>query len=291
MSHALTFRRMTAWDAAMAVYGCELEDAAINASPWERHITGLSGITADAAASQVMPKSAIRSTAGFTQTVYNNILQAAAAGNFLTFNPTQCSGISPSGAKIVNTAGGLALTGLSAGFAIAGVASAIAGPITAGASLLVGLFASILSHHAAAIAKERQVICAAVPAASDSLKAIYQAVAAGTITPQQGIDALSHLLESFQQAVAPIIKMDDSHCNAACVWVKQLTAIVLKKSSDFQDMAAAQAAAAQPISGSPTSSTAVAQLTGQPSALRAELSTVPTWAWIAAAAALFLVVK
>jgi hypothetical protein len=293
MNELITLRRMSPQEAANAVFGPELDLAIAQISPREAR---LAGITADEAAQQAMPKNTIRSTAGFTQTVYNNIVQAASQGNFATFNPTNCSGITPSGAKIVNTAGGLALTGLGTGFAVAGVASSIAAPITAGASLLVGLFGSIFSHHAAKVKQEQQTICAAVPAASDSLKAIDQAVKAGTITPDQGIQALQNLLSSFQQAVAPIIKMDSSHCNAACVWVKQLTAIVIKKSSDYQDMetvqaaaSSAQAAASQPITsaaGTPTGSAAAVASTGQ---LSSDLSSVPTWAWIAAAAGILLV--
>lgn len=273
MSYAIALRHMTPIEAANEVW-----------TPQFHHF--MAGITADQAAQQAMPKSEIRSTAGFTQAVYNDIVNAASTGNFSSFNPTQCGGISPSGAKIVNTVGGLALTGLATGLAVAGVASAIAAPITMGASLLVGLFSSIFSHHAAAVAKERQVICASVPAASDSLKAIDQAVKAGTITPGQGIDALNNLLSSFQQTVAPIIKMDSSHCNAACVWVKQLEAIVIKKSSDYQDLETVAAAAAQPVSGSP--SAAAVQNQGQ---LTQQLSSVPTWAWIAAAAGILLVMK
>lgn len=291
MSYAITLRRMTPQEAAFAVYGPDLDLALDCATPWERKLCGLRGISADDAASQVMPKSTIRSTAGFRQADYNNIVQAAANGNFVSFNPSGCSGVTPSGARIVSTVGGLALTGLSAGFAAAGVAASIAGPVTAGASLLVGLFTSLFNHHAQAVKREQQTVCASVPAASDSLKAIDQAVQAGTISPEQGIEALQNLLSGFQQTVAPIIKSDSSHCNAACIWVKQLSAIVLKKSSDYQDLAAEQSAAALPASSGATGtqgSAATATITG---GQVSGLSNVPAWAWLAAAAGLIFVVS
>jgi len=286
MSYTLQLRRMTPQEAAFAVWGPDIEGVSQRMTPRDFHRAGLRGMTADQAAQQVMPKSTVRSTAGFTQTVYNNLVQAAASGNFISFNPSGCSGQSPSGAKIVNTAGGLALTGLSTGFAVAGVAASIAAPITMGASLLVGLFGSIFAHHAQAVKIEQQTVCAAVPAASDSLKAIDQAVQAGTITPAQGIQALQSLLSAFSSQVAQIIKLDDSHCNAACVWVKQLQAIVLKKSSDYEDMQSVQQVAALPAA---SSSAATAQTaTGLASS---DLSSIPTWGWLAAAAVLFLVVS
>jgi hypothetical protein len=234
----------------------------------------LRGITAQQAAYQAMPQSSISSTAGFTQTVWNDIEAAAAKGNFTAFNPSGCSGIAPSGAKIVSVAGGLALTGLTTGLSIAQVATTIAAPLTAGASVLVGLFTMIFAHHAQKVQQEQQIVCASVPAASDSLTAIDQAVTSGTITPAQGITALQNLEQAFAQTVAPIIKMDSSHCNAACVWTKMLEAIVYKKSSDYQDLANAQAAAAAP-KPAPSAPTVVPMVTA-PIQTVATASAAPT---------------
>lgn len=274
MSYALALRGVTPHSAALAVLRGGF-----------RRQLALGSITPQQAASEVMPTSTIRSTAGFTQQDFNNIVQAATIGNFVSFNPSGCSGIAPSGAKIVNTAGGLALTGLSTGLAVAGVASAIAAPVTFGASLLVGLFGSIFAHHAQAVRVEQQTVCAAVPAAADSLTAIDQAVKSGTITPSQAITALQSLQSSFEAQVAGIIKMSNSACNAACIWVKQLEAIVLKKSADYEDMQTmGQAAALPAVSGS---AAAIQTTTGQ---ISSDLATVPTWGWLAAAAVLFFVV-
>src|SRR6266436_1495968 len=132
---------------------------------------GLAAITADEAAQQAMPKSAIRSTPGFTQTVYNDIVSAASGAQFVDWNQSQCSGSGVNMAKpvIATTVGGLALKFLPQAFA--------AGPIVGGVVLAVGalgsLFGIVFGHHAAAVAAERKVLCAAVPSANDTLSAIY----------------------------------------------------------------------------------------------------------------------
>jgi len=251
------------------------------------YATTLRGMTPQQAAQAVMPQSQISSTAGFTQTVYNDIVAAAAAGNFQSFNPSGCKGISPTGAKIVNTASGLALSGLGIGLSVGTTLTAVAtAGITAGASLLVGLFVSIYSAHAAKVKQEQQVVCASVPAAADSLTAIEQAVQAGTITPAQGIQALQALEQAFAQNVQSILKNDSSHCNAACVWIKQLEAIVLYKSSQYQDMETAAAAKSLGTAGATSSgvssSTPGAAATAL-SSVESSVSQMPVWAWAALA--------
>lgn len=289
MSYTIQLRRMTPHEAVMAVYGPEIM----------RGYT-LGSMTPKQAADQVMP--VVKNVPGFNQGVYNNLLQAATSGNFVSFNPGGCSGITPSGAKIAQTAGGLALTGLNTGLALAAVPIPIAGPIIAGASLLVGLFTSIFAHHAAKVKQEQQIVCASVPAASDSLKAIDQAVQNGTITPSQGITALQALEDNFTQTVQPILKMNSSQCNAACVWIGQLKAIVLKKSSDYQDMQAVQQAAALPPASSSAPASVVTGSSPTPSSvIRVGTITgtlaapgpanIPVWGWLAIAAGAFLVLR
>jgi len=192
----------------------------------------LGAITPDQAAQTAMPQSSISGKAGFTQAVYNGIVAAAQAGNFTNFNPSGCTGVKPSGATIALTTGG------SLALSIAPFTGPAAPFVAVGAGL-AELFGAIFAGHSAAVAKERQVECAAVPAASDSLTAIDQAVQAGTITPQQASTGLDNLLSQFTQQVSSITKMDSSQCNAACVWIKTLTAIVAEKKSQYADLAAA----------------------------------------------------
>lgn len=189
----------------------------------------LAAITADQAAQQAMPTSAISKRAGFTQQVYNDILQAAQSGQFVGFQPAgDCSGTSSVKPAILSTAGGLALT--------FGKFAGPAAPFVLAGGAIATIFGIVFGHHSAAVAAERKVICAAVPAANDALAAIYQAVQNGTMSPQQGQQALAGLLQQFMSTVQPIIKNDATHCNAACVWVKELTAIVAYQTSVYQDM-------------------------------------------------------
>jgi hypothetical protein len=81
---------------------------------------------------------------------------------------------------------------------------------------------------------------------------------------------LSNLLSSFTSTVQSILKIDKSHCNAACVWIKTLTAIVAKKQADYADLAQAQAA--NPVG------TAVEQVTSS-----LGITGLPSWALPAAA--------
>lgn len=198
----------------------------------------LGAITPDAAAQTVFPTSQISSRAGFTQADYNDILQAAQTGNFVSFNPSGCSN-APSGAaiKAAVTASGAAIAGK-----VAVVLPPPADVIVAGVAAALNVFGALFSHHAQAVAKEQQVVCAAVPAASDALIAIEQAVANGTVSPADGITMLQNLQQSFAGQVSSIIKNNSTQCNAACMWVKQLGAIVAELSSQYQDLAAQQAA-------------------------------------------------
>jgi hypothetical protein len=195
----------------------------------------LGAITPDAAAQQAMPQSAISKTPGFTQSVYDNILQAAQTGQFASFDPgTTCKGASFAKPVLTSTIGGLALK--------FGAYAGPAAPFVLIAGGIATLFGAIFGHHAQAVAKERQVICAAVPAAQDSLSAIDGAVQNGTITPEQAQQALDSLLSSFTATVKAITKNSSSQCNAACTWIKQLTAIVALKKSQYADLATQQAA-------------------------------------------------
>jgi hypothetical protein len=139
------------------------------------------------------------------------------------------------------TAGGLLLK----------IGAASGNPIVLGAGAaaeLAGLvFNLIFGHHAAAVKKEQSVLCAAVPAANQSFQVIDQAVQAGQFTPQQGMTALDSLASGFQSAVSPILKMNNSQCNAACVMVMAVKAVVAAKKQQYAALAAQQAAAIQSL--------------------------------------------
>jgi len=218
---------------------------------------GLGAITADQAAQAAMPKNTVRNTPGFTQAVYDGIVNAAQSGVFNDYNgqAKSCLGLpSGSGAQVlslVSTGAGLGLQGavttglVAAGPATFGITIAIAG--------ITALFSTIFAHHAAAVAKENRILCASGPAANNYLQIIDQAVQGGHATPAQAVTALHSLLSDYTSTVQPIIKNNSSQCNAACVELKELTAVVAYKSSLYQDMANAPAV----TSGGPSSAPAV----------------------------------
>lgn len=202
----------------------------------------LGAITPEQAAEIAFPQSRVRDTPGFTQTVRDNIVAAAQSGQFVSWNPSQCSDQpSSTGARtlqLVGSGSSLALQGAIQGGLLA------AGPATFGISIAIAgitsLFGTIFGHHAQAVAQERRVLCASVPAANNYLSIIDQAVQEGKATPQQAITALQSLQADFISNVQSILKMNDDKCNAACVWIEQLKAIVAMKSAQYQDLAAQQ---------------------------------------------------
>lgn len=219
---------------------------------------GLGALTPDAAVQTAMPLSSVSKTAGFTQTVYNDILASVEAGqitvNLTCNNPAASAASGPQNdLKLASTSAGLVLTGVTTGLSVAGVTTAAAlAPITAGISIaiagIVAIFSAIFNHHAAAVAKEQATECAVVPAVNNYLNIIQQAVADGTATPQQGIQALQSLQSEAQSQLASIMKNNASQCNAGCVIYKMIEAIVAYESSLFEDeINAAAAAAAAPV--------------------------------------------
>src|SRR5437660_3212729 len=110
--------------------------------------------------------------------------------------------------------------------------------VVAGLALgLVGIgitvFGAIFAHHKKQVARERQVLCAAVPAANETLRVIETAIQQGQIAPAQAIAYLDDLFNQFQGAIGAILKSDSTHCNAACVWRYSLAAIVARKKDRY----------------------------------------------------------
>jgi hypothetical protein len=218
-----------------------------------RRLRGLGAMSPSAAAAQVIGSDSHVNAGSKTA-----IAAAAAAGHMVgaagevayipgTVDCAAATG-APSGAqtdlKLAQTSTGLALTGLQ----LATSAGVLAAPITMGVSIavsaIVGLFSTLINHHAQAVAKEQTVLCSAVPAANNYLSIIAQAVSSGLATPQDGIAALESLKGDFRSAVGAIY----NDCNAACVMYMELEAICLVMESQLQDMInAANAPAAAPV--------------------------------------------
>jgi predicted lactoylglutathione lyase len=184
-------------------------------------------------------------------------------------NPAYIPGTSECAASGISAAAKyVGLAGSAAGLALTGVVQEgllVAGPATLGISIaiatIVGIFSTILNHHAQAVKKEQSVLCSAVPAANNYLQIIEQGVQSGLATPQQGIDALNSLVRDFTNAVSSIEK----NCNAACIMTEELQAVVLVKQSEYQDLIAAQQAQAQAAAAAQAAANAaVAAAAAQP---------------------------
>ncbi len=205
---------------------------------------------------------------GLSEDFVNLMVQSVQQLQIVGLDAGSCAG-QPSGAvndlQLTKTASGLALTGISTGASIAGAGAALA-PVTLGISIavvaLTALFSTIFSHHAAAVAKEQSVECAAVPAANNYLNIITQAVANGTSTPQEGIQALQSLQSDFESTLssAGVVKRGGKSCNAGCRWECSLEAIVKYLTSQYNAIPPPAPAATAPA-GAPAGAPSGAVLT------------------------------
>jgi len=237
------------------------------------------------------------------------ILSCAEAGQ-LTYDlmgAAACESVTGSGVSNVQLAQmstGLALTGINVAAVLSSTVAAsigtILGPLTMGVSAIIGLFPLIFGHHAAAVKKERSVLCPAFAAANNYLQVIQQGVDTGACTPQDAIAALESLQSDFRSTIASVTQDSGSTCNEGCLLNHGLAAIVDVKSSEYQDLITAAAvgtAAATPnqvVTASTPNTTAAAAVapassyasfysSGTP-APAAPASSSNDWMWIAAAA-------
>jgi hypothetical protein len=209
--------------------------------PGERFLLG--AITADQAARTIFPNPPASPNPGHNMATFDSIVAAAQSGVMSpSYEPgtTGCASVTL-GAKAIITAGGKQAAGV-----LLKIGAASGNPIllAAGAAAEVAslVFSAIFGHHAKAVARERSILCAAVPAANQTLEAVDQAIASGQFSPQNGIDALQAMLGGFAQQVAAIQHGADptakGECNAACVMLSELRAIVARKVSLYTDMMA-----------------------------------------------------
>lgn len=193
------------------------------------------------------------------------------------WSPT-CAGYTPKpGLNLVATVGGMGLAATStpavtgAIIAATGITTAAFAAATLGIGTLLGIYAIMRAHHAAAVQQEQQLGCASIAAANNALSVINQAVQSGAQTPQQAIAALDSLYNDFVSYDGPSIK--HSPCNAGCEAAVILDAIRIYQKSEYQAMADAQTASA------PTSAATTAQIqTLQSQAAAAQASGNPTLA-------------
>lgn len=269
----------------------------------QRRLRGLGAMSPSAAAAQVIgsdkqvnaaSKAAIAAAAGALQLVDGSGQPAYIPGT------TECAaaqGIATgaqNNLKLAQTSTGLALTGVQ----LAASAGILAAPVTMGLSIavsaIVGLFSTLVQHHAQAVKTEQSTLCSAVPAANNYLSIIAQSVSSGLATPQDAISALESLKGDFRSSVGSIY----NDCNAACVMNMELDAICLVMESQFQDMinaantvsvgataAAAPAGATVPASSYSSFYAASPAVPSTPNTVAAPTSSVPSFTTAPAAAA------
>jgi len=172
--------------------------------------------TAAAGCATVASGASIQSR-GFGETVLN-----MAVGTALTLATAYAGGGMDGGGMDGGSGDGSGLDGSGSGQQSGGVTKIVS-----------SIFTAIFGHHKKQVARERQVLCAAVPAANESLRVIETAIQNGQIAPPQAIAYLDELFNQFQGAVSAIIKSDATHCNAACVWSYSLAAIVARKKDRY----------------------------------------------------------
>lgn len=217
----------------------------------------LGAISPADATEQVFPKARVTNAAGHNLSVRNSILSSASAGQMLNASGAQayvpgsadCAGVSLLKPALTSAVTGMALKFLPQAAAAGGP---IAGAVVVAIAGISELFSVIFGHHAKAVANERSILCAAVPAANQSIELIAQAVSNGQATATQAVGALDQVVSGFQSAVSGIIHgadpLSSGECNAACVMLSELRAIVAVLKSQYQDMAAQVSASGSPVS-------------------------------------------
>lgn len=186
----------------------------------------------------------VNSTAAFRQIDLTNLTTAINTRTLTPYNPGTCgtTGANPTGAfgvtQQAGAAGSLAVSGAEIGAKIAGavgtVTSAI--PIVGQAiSLITAGFSAIFAGHAQAVAREQSTLCAAVPYAQSVMARLDASYQIGTLSGPQIAQALESLYSQFAAGVEPIIQPVDEnfseaiaqhHCNAACVYLRELRGII-----------------------------------------------------------------
>ena len=223
-------------------------------------------------ADSVLPQSQVSSRAGFRANDWQNIASAVSSGFIPTYSP--CSGNPPT---LATVSSGLQAAGSKAIALATGPGALITGPaapfvIMGGA--IANLFGAIFGAHAKAVGLEQATLCGAIPAANQLLQQVDQMLQSGQLSAGQASSLLDQVVQKFESGVAPIIKISSSQCNAACVYLRMLRAIVAKRKAVYRDTAAA----------APVSSSSV----GPTSQTSSSASLLP---WAAAAGVLLLLMR
>lgn len=191
------------------------------------------------------------------------------------FDPYSGCGTPAKNMSLLTTTSGISLSvgGATTGILVAthvisAVTGAVLGAATLGVGALISVIGMIFAHHAAAVQRDMNFICGALPAVNNSIAVIKQAVAAGQTSPAAAAAALDEIYSQFMTAggasgsASGPGNIPDSgvainkhpYCNAACELSMVLKAMVLYWQSQFMAAAGAPAAASSTSvpAGTPT---------------------------------------
>lgn len=204
------------------------------------------------------------------------------AGAFDTgwYPGNQCSGQSVPNMNLLKTSSGIALSvgGAATGIMVAtsvisATTGAIVGAATLGIGALISVIGMIFAHHAAAVARDVNFACGAIPAVNNAFQVIAAGVKAGQITPANAAAALDTVYSQFMAAggASSPTSIPDSGaainkhpwCNANCEMSVILKGMVLYWQAIYNGMTAA-VTSATPTGSVPTSTAPLS--TGMPSA-------------------------
>lgn len=248
--------------------------ATVLAFPSGRFLLG--SVPADSTfADLVLPSSQVSSRAGFRAADRQNIINAVASGFIPAYSP--CNPNAGMNAPTIVSAIGTSALKLAP-------KTGAAAPFVAIGGAIATLFGSIFGAHAAAVGREQAALCAAIPAANQFLTQVDHAFQSGQVSAGQASSLLDQVVQQYEAGVAPILKMSSSACNAACVYLRQLQAIVAKRKAQYADQQAS----------APPASSAASIFSSSSDPLTASVTAASSGSllpWAAAAAVLFLFLK
>lgn len=220
------------------------------------------------------------------------------------FDPYSGCGTPAKNMNLLTTVSGISLSAagattgiLVATHVISAVTGAVLGAATLGVGALISVIGMIFAHHAAAVQRDMNFICGALPAVNNSFAVIKQAVAAGQTSPAAAAAALDEIYSQFMTAggasgsASGPGNIPDSgvainkhpYCNAACELSMVLKAMVLYWQSQFMAKAGAPAASGTSApAGTPTPSGTLVSMSTTPQATGGTLVSMATGQAVAA---------
>lgn len=241
---------MSTWESPVKTSGCAC------------HLAGLGAATLTPAAAM---QAAIAQSSGLklNPKQFQDSAWLAAAASFIQAGalPTtppygpDCSGQHASNMSLVNMASGIGLSAagattgiLVATHVISAVTGAVLGAATLGVGALISVISMIFEHHAAAVARDLQFGCSALPAVNNAFAVINQAVQSGQTTPAAAVQALDQIYSEYQSAGGAAIN-DNPWCNSNCELGVILKGMVLYWQAQYSAMAASTPAPSPAATG------------------------------------------